>query len=378
MKRIKIIVPIIIVFVIVLLAAVIICSSTAAMGGYERISSTSIIDFTLKNTMNNSTDIISERIPASRIVDNHSGNGISIIFPGEETIYYLQCMFSKDSIVPDTINCYEYDLALCSSKLVYSASDERCCSKDYYYIAGKIFYVICAENNIRIEYYDLNASERICIEYFDNDHIPSLFGSGDYITWYVLDGEQLLLYGYQVSTGCKFLISDNIVAFNAETVAYVNDNRTVYITRAGEEYTINLYDLVYQKVIQRYRVANKTMISKILANKDYLVFTDVIGPAITNCSLNVIRLEDGSVYSITIKGKSVEVYDFILNGDTLSVSSYENNKSQSNAWVVYDLDLRTNTASEYVVENSIPGILIGFNNKTFLLDSISGDVVRLR
>ena len=120
--------------------------------------------------------------------ETQSPSGTNLMFAGDYSLYYIQCVFEGGGSIPVCINCYEYDLRSRLTRLLYSASDERCVSKDYCYANGKIFYIVLNNDGSRIECYDIRTCQRTVLAQFDEKVEPSLSGCGDYITWYIDNG----------------------------------------------------------------------------------------------------------------------------------------------------------------------------------------------
>lgn len=187
------------------------------------------------------------------------------------------------------------------------------------------------------------------------------------MAWYVSDSNGISLNTYHCKSRQIHQISNSITTDSPYTKAFVNDGIVAFLEKQSKRRILKIYDLQNSSIIFSVDVPLDFEITRLQANKDYIVCTNGYG---SDNSLYILNKDTMKFDRFDLSVPNYNIFFCELYNDHVFIYS---SKSKE----IFDVSLSQNSFSEIQINKTLWMSLIGENGNYYAYDPVNSTIIEL-
>ena len=305
-----------------------------------------------------------------------SRNSVPLIIPkgwdpvgaagnADNGVFYIRSKSIPMGLFAEKTEIMHYDIQKDSSALIFSFDERNANHWVNELVASDdaLFWVYTDGVEQRIEKYDLESHAATTVKEFSPDAIILLSASGDYLTWFVGEGDGIkpyTLYAMDVHTEEIGVVSANVYPLQSPyTRAFISEGITSYLSDSANPQIV-VYDLQTKTVVTTISRDTDAIIENPKANRDYLLWEERESVNSADVVYLLFDLREGKLFDAALNSISESIFSVHLLNHSIAINVLADSSS------ILLADINNHTVSTLMEEDAFLSWCYVIDDKSFL------------
>lgn len=331
-------------------------------------SNIATINSTISSCQSNS-NLSANWIERNIDIAKEDGQTIGCITAASDLVYYEICDLDRNKQYYEKSTIYSADTNG-HKELVTEITNggKSFFTNELLVIDNSLFWVYRDSEKIEIQRFDLSTKKIDTISCYE-PNTPDIVLSHDdqFVAWYVSNSNGVSLNTYHCKSRQIHQISNSITTDSPYTKAFVNDGIVAFLEKQSKRRILKIYDLQNSSIIFTVDVPLDFEITRLQANKDYIVCTNGYG---SDNSLYILNKDTMKFDRFDLSVPNYNIFFCELYNDHVFIYS---SKSKE----IFDVSLSQNSFSEIQINKTLWMSLIGENGNYYAYDPVNSTIIEL-